>query len=205
VSSTSPRRGPGRPSKEEASRELVLDAAEALFAKRDLAHVSVRDMSEASGVPLSSIYRYFSTKRVILIEVLARSSARVAAHGERPDGTGGGFEAMINDALEDVTYRRIVLQAILAGVQPDEVAGGPPTFSRVLDYASLPDHPGAADFDPRIVSAFIGAAFVGWEISGDFFSRAAGLTTSDSETRAELARLMTSVFGLIARPPAPAE
>ena len=197
MSSTSQRRGPGRPSKEEASRELVLDAAETLFAKRDLAHVSVRDMSEASGVPLSSIYRYFSTKRVILLEVLARRSARVAAHADRRDGSGGDLRAMIDDALEDVTYRRIVLQAILAGVRPDEVPGGLPTFGRLLDFARRPDHPDfEADFDPGIVSAFLGAAFVGWEISGEFFTSAAGVTGSEDATRAEMARLMTSIMGL---------
>ena len=198
MSSTSQRRGPGRPSKEEASRELVLDAAETLFAKRDLAHVSVRDMSEASGVPLSSIYRYFSTKRVILLEVLAERSASScgACRCIAQDG-GGDLRAMLDDALEDVTYRRIVLHAILAGVRPDEVPGGLPTFGRLLEFARRPDHPDfEADFDPGIVSAFLGAAFVGWEISGQFFASAAGLVGSEEETRAEMARLMTSIMGL---------
>ena len=78
------------------TRELILDAAERLFAQRGLDGASLRAITEAAGANLGSIHYYFRNKRTLIEEVLNRrideferqSLAELDARPSRPGRAG---------------------------------------------------------------------------------------------------------------------
>lgn len=54
------------------SRERILDAAEALFARRGMSGVGVREIAQASGLTPASLYNHFPSKEALYEAVLAR-------------------------------------------------------------------------------------------------------------------------------------
>lgn len=54
------------------TRELILDAAERLFAARGIEGVAVRDLARETGLTPSSLYNHFSSKQVLYDAVLER-------------------------------------------------------------------------------------------------------------------------------------
>ncbi|HXP53592.1 MAG TPA: TetR family transcriptional regulator [Streptosporangiaceae bacterium] len=73
---------PPRLSRKEAkarTRELLLDAATRVFARKGYAGASVDDIAEAAGFTIGALYSNFSGKEDLFIELLsARSSTRMA-------------------------------------------------------------------------------------------------------------------------------
>jgi AcrR family transcriptional regulator len=61
------------------SRERVLDAAERLMAEHGYTAATVAALTEAAGIPMSSIYHYFGSKDGVLQAVLERGSKRLFA------------------------------------------------------------------------------------------------------------------------------
>lgn len=57
-------------SEREYRRELILDAAIKLFSERPFAEIGMRDIAKEAGISPASIYRYFPSRDVILMEVL---------------------------------------------------------------------------------------------------------------------------------------
>jgi len=60
----------------ERSRERILDAAEQLLAERGYAAAGIAAISQASGLPASSIYWFFESKRDLTAAVVERSADR---------------------------------------------------------------------------------------------------------------------------------
>ncbi|MEN8161664.1 MAG: TetR/AcrR family transcriptional regulator, partial [Myxococcota bacterium] len=60
----------------ERSRERILDAAERLLAERGYAAAGIAAISEASGLPASSIYWFFESKQDLTAAVVERSADR---------------------------------------------------------------------------------------------------------------------------------
>jgi len=63
-----PRGGPEQP----ASRDRILDAAEALFARHGLAGAGVREIAQAAGLTPASLYNHFPSKEALYEAVLER-------------------------------------------------------------------------------------------------------------------------------------
>ena len=57
---------------EQPTRELILDAAERLFAKHGLDGVAVRDLARETGLTPSSLYNHFPSKEALYDAVLER-------------------------------------------------------------------------------------------------------------------------------------
>src|SRR6266568_5066457 len=55
-----------------ATRTVLLDAAERLFAENGVEGTSVRDITKAAGVNLGAINYHFGTKERLALEVFAR-------------------------------------------------------------------------------------------------------------------------------------
>jgi len=73
------RRAPGREPRRldgERSRERILDAAERLLAERGYSGTGIAAISRASGLPNSSIYWFFDSKRDLTAAVVERAAAR---------------------------------------------------------------------------------------------------------------------------------
>ena len=57
-------------------REVLLDAAEALFYERGIQAVGMDDIRAAAGIALKRIYGLFATKEELLVAVLQRRDRR---------------------------------------------------------------------------------------------------------------------------------
>ena len=73
------------PSKSEATRARILEAALALFRKRGFAETTMRDIAQAAGLAQGAAYYYFDSKEVILFAYYARNQAE---HEARRDADG---------------------------------------------------------------------------------------------------------------------
>src|SRR2546430_17414746 len=78
------------PSAEQTSRDKILDAAEALFAKRGYAAVGLRELAELVGLGKSSLFHHFRNKAQLYAAVTARILVRIEARLGRSLAPGGG-------------------------------------------------------------------------------------------------------------------
>lgn len=85
-----------------ATRDRILDAAEALFAQSGYDGVSMRDLAAAAGLQPASLYNHFASKQALYEAVLDRGLrpildelGRVAAAGAPPDGGDAIVAAML--------------------------------------------------------------------------------------------------------------
>ena len=109
----------------ERTRQVVLDAAEALFSERGFAGTSMRDISGASGISLPLIHHHFGCKKELYLEVRRRG---ILDFAERfPDlATGGGrpldvrseLTRFFDYLLENQICMRLVGWARLEGTEP---------------------------------------------------------------------------------------
>ena len=102
----------------ERSRERILDAAERLLAERGYAAAGIAAISEASGLPASSIYWFFESKQDLTAAVVERSADRwmteltTSAEDGSPDPLGSLLErafAQSGGALPDFLRLAILL------------------------------------------------------------------------------------------------
>lgn len=119
---------------EPSSRDRILDAAEALFAKRGYAGVGLREVAEVVGLGKSSLFHHFKNKPQLYAAVCARILRRIE---ERLVATlaGGGtpserLERWLDDLIDllaaNPSYARLLLRSLfedddLAGEMPEEL------------------------------------------------------------------------------------
>jgi AcrR family transcriptional regulator len=95
--STGPERRRGRPPKSDAvdTKEVLLQAALALFASKGYEGTSVRDIARSVGLSESVLYAHFSSKRAIFDAVFARlgpmSAVQVLGEADGADNDPPGF------------------------------------------------------------------------------------------------------------------
>ncbi|HEX8120701.1 MAG TPA: TetR/AcrR family transcriptional regulator [Solirubrobacteraceae bacterium] len=82
-----------------ASREAILDAAEAQMAAHGFAGASISRIEKASGLPASSIYWHFGSKDGVLLAVMQRGADRFFASLPRAADLGGTPLERIDAAL----------------------------------------------------------------------------------------------------------
>ncbi|MCB4770767.1 TetR/AcrR family transcriptional regulator [Ancylobacter sp. Lp-2] len=97
VASPGPPDAPSRvsagPRRSKAASEAILDAAEALLAERGYAGFSIEGVAKRAGAGKPTIYRWWSSKAALLLDVYARQKLELAE-----DATGtleGDLSAMI--------------------------------------------------------------------------------------------------------------
>ena len=88
------------------SRERILDAASRLMASRGYAAASISDISEACGLPPSSIYWHFDSKEGLLAAVMERGADQWFAGLPAWRDIRGSAEERLNAAL-DVIVRAL--------------------------------------------------------------------------------------------------
>lgn len=82
-------------------QDRMVDAALALAAERPWHEVSLREIAEASGLPLAEAYRCGASKQALLEAFLRRTDAAVLA-----EGVVGSEEGSARDRIFDVLMRR---------------------------------------------------------------------------------------------------
>lgn len=70
----------------EYRREVILDAAVKLFANKPFASIGMRDIARQAGISPASIYRYFSSRDAILMEVLGQKIQEIKSEHVRRTG-----------------------------------------------------------------------------------------------------------------------
>ena len=66
----------------ETRRNLIIDAAIALFATKPFKQVWMRDIAREAGMSPASIYRYFSDRDALFVEALCREAEAIGARIE---------------------------------------------------------------------------------------------------------------------------
>lgn len=131
-----PRRGPGRPRRDEVEsrRSELLDAAVALFASRGLGGTTIEEVARSAGATKRTIYQHFGDKTGLFLAAVERLHAH---EGDLHDG----------DGLEDVAAR------IVHTLHGDDAV----TLHRlvVAEAGRLPDL--AAEFHARGPAASVAA------------------------------------------------
>src|SRR2546427_12243651 len=89
---------------EQTSRDKILDAAEALFAKRGYAAVGLRELAEVVGLGKSSLFHHFRNKAQLYAAVNARILVRIEARLLRSPAAGGdpgvGAAGLVGDLID---------------------------------------------------------------------------------------------------------
>ncbi len=163
------------------TRDLILDAAEDLFATQGYAATTVKQVAERVGVQAPALYKHFDSKRALFEEVLERLFAPFLALVEAGGGSDAGRQGdIIRQHLANPNASRIVQHATLSGGEDlallverwylpffrdarKSVAESAPTFtpvvvmafhSMLLGYLSLaPLHREIFDSDPLSTEA----------------------------------------------------
>jgi AcrR family transcriptional regulator len=125
------------------TKEVILDAAEKLFAEKSYATVSLRELTAAAGVNLAAVNYHFGSKDALLVAVFRRGAValnreRARLLREAEERAGGGtpplreiVEALIAPAIRySFTSNRLALyNQFVAFARGD----GPPEAREMLD------------------------------------------------------------------------
>lgn len=130
-----------------ATRERLLEAASRLFATQGFDATSVDAVAEAAGITVPGMYRHFSTKHVLLLEVAGwatrTSQARQALTVGRDlaQGLADLFAEYLADG--EIERRRLSIELSRAAFQDDELRNAVVVFNERL-RDSLADTIGSA-------------------------------------------------------------
>jgi AcrR family transcriptional regulator len=72
-----------RKNEREVRKNLIIDAAISLFARKSFKNTSIRDIAAEAGISPASIYRYFSDRDELFVEALLREGKDIIASVER--------------------------------------------------------------------------------------------------------------------------
>src|SRR5215813_2898732 len=137
-------------SAEQSSRDKILDASEALFAKRGYAGIGLSEVAEVVGLGKSSLFHHFRSKPQLYAAVTARILSRIETRLVRSLARGGNPLARLERWLDDLidllaenpTYARVLLRSLfededLAGDLPEELEAHAATHDVLGSVAAL--------------------------------------------------------------------
>jgi TetR/AcrR family transcriptional regulator len=99
--STSPRRGPGRPSgaQSQEGREALLRAARELMNEKGFSRVTAREVADRAGVKPALVNYYFGGKDDLLREVILRLSEEMRDRLASAVASEGSFEERLREVI----------------------------------------------------------------------------------------------------------
>jgi AcrR family transcriptional regulator len=97
------------------TRDLILDAAESLFARQGYHATTIKQVAARVGVQGPALYKHFASKRALFEEVLERLFAPFTALVSDGKNTGGDQRGILQQHLANPNIARIVAQAALSG------------------------------------------------------------------------------------------
>src|SRR5262245_27111989 len=133
---------------ETSSRDKILDAAEALFAKRGYAGIGLREVAEVVGLGKSSLFHHFRNKPQLYAAVATRILLRIeerlvrtlAAGGEPMTRLERWLDALTDMLAENPTWARLLLRSLF---EDDDPPGDTPegleaqaTIARIVGMAT---------------------------------------------------------------------
>lgn len=97
------------------TRDLILDAAESLFARQGYQATTIKQVATMVGVQGPALYKHFDSKRALFEEVLERLFTPFTALLADGASTGGNQRGIMERHLANPNIARIVAQAALSG------------------------------------------------------------------------------------------
>ena len=193
------------------SRDKILDAAEALFARRGLAGVGMAEVAEAVDLSKATLFHHFRSKAQLHAAVMARilegievlTLPALAGDGRPAERLDRGIHTLIDALATNPTYPRLLLRSLfeddeLTGEMPEEIAANAAIARIAAAFTSLlKDGVSSGDFRPMSAShtmqTLIGATVYHFA-SGDFGQELIGRPLFSP---AEVARRKDHVTALI--------
>jgi AcrR family transcriptional regulator len=202
-----------------SSRDRILDAAEALFAKRGYSGVGLREVAEVVGLGKSSLFHHFKNKPQLYAAVCGRILRRIEEKLMETLDSGGSpaerlerwLDELIDLLAANPSYARVLLRSLfedddLAGEMPEEIETQRAIESIMGSAAALlRDGMGSGAFRaanvPHLLLTLVGQTVFPFA-SGDFGREILGKDVFDpAEVERRKHELREFVrFGLIARP-----
>lgn len=121
-----------------AKQELIIDAAERVFATKPFNRVSMRDVARETGITHAAIYRYFPDQQAMFVSAFMRGSKKVIAFlQEQVDDTkNAGIEKVtekfIGYLIDNDLYFRMMTHFMLDGSLGGEMLENLNTAEREL-------------------------------------------------------------------------
>ncbi len=118
-----------RDKEREARRALILASAQKLFADRDFASVTAREVARAAGVSPGTIYRYYESMDELFLDVFFAGAREIAALVDAECAKPGGCsirrlcELYIGFLNDNITYYQMMSHFMLGGRLSDAATG----------------------------------------------------------------------------------
>ena len=124
-SRSSPNARRGRPPSADAHR-AILEAAQALLAERDLAHLNLEQVAARAGVGKATIYRHFPTRESLALELLLEMAADVHPARNRGD-VHAELVAIVDGTIRALTGSSLgrVMQGMLSDLALNPAIASP--------------------------------------------------------------------------------
>ena len=177
------------------TRARIIRAARRLYAKRDIATVSIRDIAAAAGVSHGLVQRYCGTREQMIAEIVREEiEGFLAVMPKETLGTPPGERLDVLRDMLKVSMRRlqdfapVIARAELAGVEPGTmIAPERPTpsmrLAAALSKLQADAHGDHQPLDPVLVSAYITASHFAFGAMSPWLMAAVGLDPEDYEKR----------------------
>ena len=178
----------------ERTKAAIIGAARRLFAERDLAAVSIRDIAQAAGVSHGLVQHHFGTREELVAAVIRSEIDGFAATPRAlPAGaTAADLEPLREELRAGMTrfrdYALLITRAELAGAEPERLLDPAVPTPAMLLAASIRElqartaaPPGG--LDPDLVSAYVNASLFAFATMAPWLMTAVGLEPRDYETR----------------------
>jgi AcrR family transcriptional regulator len=126
----------------EERRQVILDAAEALFAEQGIAGTSVRSILAAAGANVAAVHYHFGSKEKLVEEVFRRRADKIAK--ERVSS----LKRALSDPDETWRLERIIRAFLESGFTGGDTPEGAARFARLRARISTED----SDLARRLLS-----------------------------------------------------
>lgn len=171
-----------RTRKAEQSKAAILEAARRLFAEREIAGVSIRDIAAAAGVSHGLVRQYFGNREAMVSAIIQREIDAILAAAPPAEVDTDQLRRFIRDGMESFQdFAPIIARAELAGIEPEKMLGRRVTTpakalaSAIAHLQAKNGVPPGSALDPRLVSAYVNAALFGFGALAPWLMASAGL------------------------------
>jgi len=188
------------------TRERVLDAAEALFAERGFAGTALRDVAQAAGLRIPSLYNHFSGKEALYEAVLERGLRPALelleqAEAATPENRPEFVERVLGALGRRPAVARLVQHEVLTGGErlPTALRGWFQTaFARAEE--TLRAGPGAGRWSEEQIPLLVAALYhvaVGYFATAPLMGALRGEDWLSAEARARQTRFFSDLVATL--------
>jgi AcrR family transcriptional regulator len=156
----------------EARRDLIRASAQTLFAERDFASVTAREIARAAGVSPGTIYRYYENMDDLFLDVFFVGAHEIASLVEAECGKPGGCpirrlcELYVGYLNDNITYYQMMSHFMIGGRLSDAATERlNPAMRRLIDLVEEVLKNAKIAGDTRVTSHALFSALNGIMIS----------------------------------------